>query len=248
MESPGRNLAVIWKLIKVRLGFGSDMMFKMKFSFVLAAIFLLSVSVVSAYDLTVTELEKPYDLVPLNDNLLDKQVFLGELDDFPIMYGFTIGDETTNFKTVIRQRYEGDTKPIDFSLILIRQNDNNRGVTEIARLRLRTEDWTIVKDKTIGMTFWESPLLDNELQSGSYRLEISTPDNIGRFMLTFGESDNDGGYFKELGNVYTTQKFFGHSFLKLLSSTLVYYLLGIIFLLFVIQKTWKYRNSIKHAG
>lgn len=224
------------------------MMKSMKFYFLLLITFCFGAQLSLAYDLTVTEITKPYDIVPLDYDLSRKQVFLGELADFPIMYEAEVGEEAENFKVAIRQRYYSGSEPIDFSLILIRQNDNNRGVTEIARLNPKAENWTVVKDAKAGMMFWESQPLENELLTGLYRLEISTPENIGRFMLTFGDTEVEESYFKELANIYNIQKFFGYSIFKILSSSMIYYLLGIIFLLIAIQKTWKYRNKIKYGN
>lgn len=213
----------------------------------LMVLFLGGAGAAQAYELTLTEIEKPYQIVPLEYGLGTKQLFLGELNNFPVMYEVGVDSENT-FKVFIRQRYFSMGFPTDFSLIVIRENDAGRGVTEIARLKPKPEDWKIVEDKKVGMTFWESEMLDKTIQPGLYRIEISTADNSGRFLLGFGETDSEAGYLKELGNVYKTQSFFGFSFLKLLTSSLVYYPLGIIFLVFVFHRTWKYRNVIKHAN
>ena len=66
-------------------------------------------------------------------------------------------------------------------------------------------------------------------------------------MLMIGENQQSNSYFETLGNVRTTQKFFGYSFFKLLTSSYVYYPLGILLLLFAIYRTWKYRKSIAYV-
>jgi hypothetical protein len=62
--------------------------------------------------------------------------------------------------------------------------------------------------------------------------------------VSFGTEDADDGYFVSLSGVNRTQEFFGFSFFRLLSSSYVYYPLGIVFVLFIIQRMWKYRKLI----
>ena len=223
-----------------------DFVIMTRMKLLLLIVILFSPNFVQAFELFITEVERPYEPVLIEEEDLHiKQVFLGELDDFPIMYEINV-DESTDFSVGVRQKYAG-SEPIDFSLILIRENDNGKGVTEIARLRPRSENWDITKDKSLGLTFWESAQLSKDVEPGLYRLEISTPNNQGKYLLYFGEED-ESGYFKNLSNAHQIQKYFGYSVIKMLSSSLVYYLLGIIFLIFVINKTWKYRNIIKNAS
>ena len=201
---------------------------------------------VSAYEFAITEVDRPYDLVVVNQGDDVGHAYLGELEDYPIMYEVDV-DEPITFNAQVRQRHSQAVDPIPFSLIVIRQNDNGGGVTEVVRLNPSKDDWTTIKDSVFGMTFWESEKLSAEVEPGTYRIEISTPENQGRYMLMIGDSDQSSGYFETLGNVRTTQKFFGLSFLKMLTSSYVYYPIGIFLVLFLIHRTWKYRNSIAHV-
>lgn len=201
----------------------------------------------AAFELVTTEVTRPYEIVTVDNNLGPQHIYLGELKDFPIMYEISTSEQF-DLSTKVRQRYNGSGEPHDFSLIVIRQNDRGGGVTEVARLRPNTSDWAVVKDSVFGMTFWESETLTKTVDPGVYRIEISTPENIGRYMLTIGEGGELPGYFSTIANIHTTQKFFGYSVLKLLTSSYVYYTLGIVFLLFIIQKTWRYRKSIAHVA
>jgi hypothetical protein len=204
---------------------------------------VVGISPVSAYELAITEVERPYDVVAVEEDEGVGHAFLGELKDFPVMYEVNT-DESITFMAQVRQPYSQATDLVPFSLIVIRQNDDGRGVTEVVRQRPSADDWTVVEDSVFGMTFWESEKLSATIGPGIYRIEISTPENQGRYMLMIGESEQSSGYFETLANVRMTQNFFGVSIFKMLTSSYVYYPIGIFLLLFVIHRTWKYRNSI----
>ncbi|MCD5381082.1 MAG: hypothetical protein LR008_00730 [Candidatus Pacebacteria bacterium] len=219
----------------------------MKFTLVLLAFILIIAPEVSAYSLSITDIDQPYEIVTIEGSLEEGESFLGELNSFPVMYE-VIAEENIDLDVQIRQRYNNSDEPYGFSLILIRQNERDSGVTEVSRLRPKPDDWTVAKDSAAGMTFWESDLLSQTIEPGVYRIEISTSDNTGQYMLTFGNQERNSGYFQTIRDAHTTQKFFDYSFFRILTSSYVYYTLGILLLLVAIYRTWKYRNSIVHAG
>ena len=213
------------------------------------ALFLVALFVATpaaAYELFVTEVTEPYQIVPLESPLEEKQAYVGELVDYPLMYEVTT-DATTTLSAQLSQRYRG-AMPLGLALMVVRSDDRGGGVTEIGRLHPESADWVKRRDKVYGMTFWDSAIFAREVGPGTYRIEVSTPENQGPYLLTIGTNDKDSGYWKTLGQVYTTQQTFGLSFLSMLRSSLVYYPLGILLLLFVIQRTWKYRKSITHVA
>ena len=197
-----------------------------------------------AYNLTVTEVDEPFEIVEVGEYDEGSRLFLGELEQYPVMYEFTVSGER-EFAAELRQQYSPE--PIPFGLILIRENDNGRGVSEVIRLNPATEDWVQEKDRQLGMTFWRGPVMSQAIATGTYRLEVSTPDNESKYGLSIGLGESEAGYFATLGNIRTTQAFFGFSFLKILTSSYVYLPLGILALLFGIQRTWKYRKTIAHV-
>ena len=217
----------------------------MKYLCSLCVFFLCGFLVVEAYELTITETTEPYAVVPLSDAPEIKQAFLGTLQDFPIMYETTSAEP---FTLTVQLAQRATAEPDKFSLMIVRQNDTDGGVTEIDRLPFSADEWQARKDSVYGMTFLESPVVTALVEPGTYRVEVSTPENAGQYRLTFGAGEVETGYFATLGNVRTTQKFFGQSVANMLLSSYVYYLLGIIILLIVLQRTWKYRKSIAHGA
>lgn len=202
----------------------------------------------AAFSPVLTEVTRPYEIVTIEEEDIQNQAVLGELEGFPIMYEVT-SDEPFTLQAAVRQRFQSSAEPIGFSLIAIRQNERGGGVTEVARLRPEPADWQRVKDARLGMSFWQSSDLLVDVEPGTYRVEISTPENMGKYLLSFGAGDVNDGYFATVAGIQRTQKFFGFSFLKLLTSSYVYYPLGILLILFLMQRAWKYRKLItNHAA
>jgi hypothetical protein len=213
---------------------------------ILLLILLLPV-VVLASDIYVTEVASPYAIVPVTEDIKNPQLHLGVLDNFPVMYEFYLAS-STDFRAKISQPIiSGKATPNPFGLMLVRQDDRGGGVTEIARLTSAEDSWSITKDSSIGSSFWQGEEIETTLQSGTYRIEVSTPDNEGKYLLNFGP-EGDYGYFASLSRAWTIQQFLGYSPLRILTSSLVYYPLGILFITFLISRTWKYRKMISNVS
>lgn len=219
----------------------------MKYVLGIALCLLAGVTAVQAYELSVTSVSTPYEIIPIEGDPEVKQVYLGTLEDFPVMYEIRSA-ESFILSAQLMQQYQGGADPKELSLMIIRENDKGRGVTEVARLRPASTDWVMRQDSVYGMDFWDGPVVQQEVEAGTYRIEVSTPENLGQYILSIGDQDEPAGYFTTIGQVRTTHKFFGFSVVKLLASSYVYYPLGIFLLLFAIQRTWKYRKSIAHVA
>jgi hypothetical protein len=196
-----------------------------------------------AFTPEITEITRPYEIVTIDKQAVRTKDYLGELAGFPVMYEVT-SDEPFILQARVQQLYQSGSEPAAFYHIPIKQNQRRGRVTEVARLRPDPSDWQRVKDSQLGFSLWEGTALLAEVEPGTYRIEVSTPENLGKYLLSFGNEAADDGYFETLSGVRRTQQFFGFSFFKLLSSSQVYYPLGIILGLFIIQRGWKYRKLI----
>ncbi len=220
----------------------------MKYLFLGLLVSLLQVSPASAYELFETKVDEPYTIIEIGSDIESPQVHLGELDNFPIMYGFEV-TSTTSLALSLRQIYYKKGDPLPIGIILVKEDKDKRGVSEIVRFNPKSEKWLITEDSSLGLTFWDTEPLTKELLPGIYRLEVSTPENLAKYALHFGPvSESNSGYFKSLGQIRKTQEFFGYSIFRMLSSPLVYYPIGIILLIFAFKMTSKYRRRIFHAS
>lgn len=195
--------------------------------FLLAAAFFLSGSVADAYSPVVVNPERPFDVIAVQGNLQEQQEFLGDLNDFPEMYEVVV-TEPIEFAVQVRQSVLNKTEPI--SLIVVRLDGRGRGVTEVVRLNQLPEEWTKIYNQSLGMSFFQSKQLSFHLVEGTYRIEVSTPNNQADYMLTLGKEPKTVGYFSMLSSIIRTQSHFGYSVFRILLSP--YYYIPVLLLLF----------------
>jgi len=218
----------------------------MTYRFLIFAFLFFSAVPVFAYVLEKVQVNEPYEIVEAKLPPEEKQLYVGKLNGFPVMYKVN-ADKPFKLHLELRQPKTG-VEPKKLSLLVVRQNENNGGVTEVARQPFVKEDWRIEKDKVLGLTFFAGEPLAIELDSGTYKIEVSAPDNIGDYLLTIGNKDTKPvGYWGTLKQVRTVQSAFGYSLFRMLASSYVYYPLGIIVLLFLIHRTWRWRKTFGHA-
>ncbi len=218
----------------------------MKFTFLILSI-LFTTTLAQAYELSVTEISTPYEIVPIDIEDLGQKVLLGSLEEFPVMYELKVS-ATTTLTTQLAQVYEGDSVPVPFSLLIVSQNPADGGVTEVARIMPQESEWLKEKDSVLGISFWESPIVNTEIGKGIYRLEVSTPNNQGKYSLMIGENTDNVGYLSRLQQIYTTQSFFDYYPFRLIYSSYIYYPLGIILLFYGFYRVRKYRRTLDYVA
>lgn len=214
---------------------------RMKYILQSVALFSLAVSA-EAFSPIVSEIDQPYEIITIENEPTKPIYYLGELQNYPVMYEVTSEDPFQLNVKVSQVLSSAELAP--FSLIAIRRNDRGGGVSEVGRLTFNIETWEAKKYAELGTTLWESQVFSRDVEPGTYRIEISTPKNEGKYLIEFGAGEDTEGYFASLAGARTFQKFYGYSIVKMLTSSLVYYPLGILFILFLLQRTWKYRRVI----
>lgn len=205
--------------------------------------FLNSFNVAEAYNPNTNTTVIPYEVSMIDSDIESQAEYLGELAGDPHMYEFTIG---ANAKLKLQLSQLKMEEPISLSLIAIKQNNQNSGVSEVGRLYYKDIKWEPARDSILGLSFLNSQFFEAEIGPGTYRVEVSTPENIGAYMLTIGDKKVSPGYFKTLADIRTVQKSFGKSIFSMLKSTYVYYPLGIILLIVLIYFTWRNRHFIQN--
>jgi len=196
--------------------------------------------VATAFVAIETDISQPYEIFPVEAAIPLEVSFLGTLDNYPVMYEVR-SDEPFTFTAQVAQPTNRSAESL--SLLLIRRNDRGGGVTEIARQAYVADDWQIRRDSLLGMSMNESPVMEIDVEPGTYRLEVSTPTNLAQYMLTVGDEVQETGYFEQLGSVRQTQSYFGYGFFSMLRSSLVYYPIGILLLLGALYQTWRFASK-----
>jgi hypothetical protein len=105
----------------------------------------------------------------------------------------------------LKQR-SGEEYP--FRLIVVRINENNGGVEEVTRQSIDPTFWTDERSVALAMSFSAAPPVTEEIEPGTYRIEVSAPDNLGPYLLVIGEDETWQGPFSRFISVFMTQAHF----------------------------------------
>jgi len=159
--------------------------------------------------------------VILFDNPEERTVRYGELVGYPHMYEFSTRKEMTLSLSVAVPDNE-EVQNIMSVIILSVQKDGS--VVEVARLRAREASWESFYEPLGGDTYRRGGSFSASIQPGLYRVEVSTPDNAGSYVLFSGtESVSERkGYFASLQAVYALKVALGKSGFTLIGSPLIY--------------------------
>lgn len=195
-----------------------------------------------AYNPAINETTIPYEPMVINPRIEEGAEYLGQLLGDPQMYEFTIGVESVLSLRVAQVVTED---PLLLSLIAVKENTHNAGVVEVGRLSAKDVTWQLAFDPVLGMKFLETQLFTATITPGTYRVEVSTPDNYGKYMLRFGTTPKEAGYFATLADIRMVQKFFDYSIFRMFMSSAVYYPLGVVLLMILIYFTWRNRELIR---
>jgi hypothetical protein len=199
------------------------------------------VNSVQAYSPNFNEPAQPYDVFVMDSDIVTERQYLGELKGEPHMYEFALGADTELFVQLQQLKAK---EPIPFSLLLVKENSQNAGVKEIARISGKATEWQSSRDSVLGLSFSQTELRET-LGPGIYRLEVSTPENFGAYMLTVGEVKMGAGYFKTISDVKAIRGHFDKSIFSMWLSSYIYYPIGIVALLLLLYFTWRRQGLIK---
>ena len=215
-----------------------------RFAVIVVTMFLGGYTPAAAFDAVVETFPIQYEVVTIQ-NPETEQLILGELDDAPEM--FEIVSETP-FTLTAEIRAVPDqslgTQP-QLGGIIIRLKEI-RGVEEIARLSADEANWSVVTDKATGLTYQAGGYYSEQVEAGTYRIEVSNPSNTGKYLLQIGSVKDDNSYVESLSDVAAVYAFYDLGTLRMFSSPYVHYPIGIILLLGLITGTWFWQRKTKN--
>jgi hypothetical protein len=209
----------------------------------LALTFLLVASPALAYNPISVQPKEQYEIFKIEDDPYVEHDFLGKLSDYPEMFEIKT-DVSMTFTAAVFQRSTGT--PVPFGLMFVRQNDADGGVTEVARANMPISEWQKVYEGGLGLSLLQGTTIRKEITPGTYRIEVSTPDNKGDYMLVVGEEPAQRSYFKTLSDVAKVQHHFGYTPFHLILSTYYLYPLGILGIVFTVAYYFKRRQYQKN--
>lgn len=195
-------------------------------SFLVFALFFFALPAAAFYAQEVY-LERNRDIVVVEEPA-QKQQFFGELIGWPHTYTMLIKEKTWFSATLSIPDIERLENNVNFILV----KEAARGVEEVVRIPASQSEWLPEKEKWSGERNRRGPTFEAELEPGVYIFEVSTPDNIGKYVLETGTGEyKDAGYFTRLGMLVDLKRFHESSPLTLLFVPSVYIPLGLIVLI-----------------
>jgi hypothetical protein len=206
--------------------------------------FLISAYSTQAFDALTHEFPVQYEVVTI-ENPETEQLILGELSDAPEMYEIVSENPFTLTAEIRAIPNRTSNVPPQFQGIIIKQKEV-RGVEEIARLNASDSTWTVVTDKATGLKYQAGPYFSEQVEAGTYRIEVSSPDNQGKYMLMVGAIADEQGYNASLSDIATVYAFYDMSKIRMFSSPYVHYPVGILILILLLGGTYAWQRKQKH--
>ncbi len=198
------------------------------FRLCLLALLLLSLPATGlAYTVVSHESEIPYEVLKLETPITERQFIVGELNGFPEMIEFTTDTESALQVSLLA--LPGTTTP-NYGGIIVRVLEP-RGVEEVARLKPAEATWESFREPVSKLSFLVGPAFETIIASGTYRVEVSTPENFGKYVIVVGSDDINHGYGATWAAVSTLYEFAGVTKLGMVRTSLVYVPLLILIIL-----------------
>lgn len=186
-----------------------------------------AVGFVDAHSPVIIQTPSQNEVLPLYAPEISQALY-GNLEGYPHMYEFMTPEKMDLFVEVLVPDIELARNNV--SGIILRVNDNG-SVKEVARLRAKEASWESFFEPFGGDSYRRGSSYRGEIEPGLYRVEVSTADNVGKYVLGVGtiEDFSIGDYFRLVGKIAEVKVFMGKSAFRVVESPFVY---GPILLLF----------------
>jgi hypothetical protein len=207
----------------------------------LVSIFFAYAHLASGHTPVLVEFESLKDIITIDDPELSR-AYYGELKGFPHTY--EVRSDAPFLLRVEVLVPDTDWSTNGISSMIVRQVEGSGRVTEVARLEAKDASWESFYEPWGGDSYRRGPMFEEELLSGTYRVEIHTPDNIEKYVLVIGSrEERELGYFELLGRIVEVKTFFGKSKVAILQSPIAYipFLIALVTIL-VLMYVWRFRR------
>lgn len=183
----------------------------------------------SAYFPLVVTQNTLHDIVTIQ-NPEESQTFYGQMLGFPHTYEIQTDTPLNLFVEISVPDIDSSTNNI--SGIIVQQVEGSGRVKEVARLYAKEATWGKYFEPVGGDTYRRGPQFEKEIPPGVYRIEVNTPNNIEKYVLTVGKKQNTKGvgYIEMIRRITSVKVFFGKSQFLIIESPFVYIPTTILFL------------------
>lgn len=216
------------------------LLMRMRSIFLTLALFFVALPAAAFYAEEVY-LERNRDIKVIEEPTA-KQQFFGELVGWPHTFTMLIKEKTFFTTTLSIPDIERLENNVNFILV----KEVTRGVEEVVRIPAGKSEWLPEKESWSGEKNRRGPTFEAELEPGVYIFEVSTPDNIGKYVLEVGTGEyKDSGYFERLGMLVDVKRFHESWLITLLFVPTVYMPLMVIVLGVALVVVYRQRHNRK---
>lgn len=160
------------------------------------------------------------DIFTIEDPTLS-QAFYGQLSGFPHTFQIVSEEPFHLFTQILQPDIESSANNI--SGIIIKEPKSSGRVLEITRLAAKDGEWESTYEPFGGDTYRNGPLFEKDLEAGTYRIEVHTPDNREKYVLVVGQREEMTiGYFELIRRMFQVKNFFEKSPFFIIQSVFVY--------------------------
>lgn len=176
---------------------------------------------------------------PIED-LQREQYFYGVLDTTPHLYVLTSTDPFLLTLRILVPEMEG--VHTDVNTIIVKREGRQGSVVEVARVLSRDGSWELFREPIGGDEYKRGGGYEQELEPGTYFLEVSAPNNDTPYVLVVGNEEGKGdiSYGDMLVRISDVKVFYGHSRLWVLESPYGY--VPVLLLIALGGGVWWYRR------
>lgn len=163
------------------------------------------------------------------------QIFYGKLNGFPHNFNITLEEDSEIYLEV--HEFDSLHETPDKNVLLV--GINKRGpVTKITRLDATSATWEDTKDAVSRDEYVRGPSYAGNLTAGNYLIEVSSPENIGRYALVVRQTEQTSSFdpLREYVRVYKLKMFLDKSVFSVFVSPIYY----VPLLLFVVGTAYFY--------
>ncbi len=184
--------------------------------------------VVLAHQPWLITFEKYEDTFMIEDTQVSKAYYV-DMTGFPHNYEFSLGEKREVFLEILVP----DIGTVDdvYSGTLVKKNRNK--IELVDRMEAKTAEWESFYEVHGGDSYRRGGSFRGELEAGDYLLEMSSPDNLGKYVLVVGELED----FSDLSmgelykRIYEIKKFYNKPFFAVLQSPYYYIPFGLLVLI-----------------
>lgn len=213
-------------------------------TFFITLLFFSTTAVAAAYSIEPVEVDNNIDRIEITDPTKLRQYY-GVLEGMPHTFIMRLREEANVSLSLIVPDLE--TIPANLSLLVVKEAA--RGVELVQRVSFSDAEWEEVRTDWSKTKNKQGPTYTASLQPGVYIIEISSPDNIGKYIFSSGTEETQVGYFEKLRALTEMQRFHERSAFHIVKSPLVYVPLAVImFAVFVLVRVFIQRRKEKREA